>query len=417
MNINYSKGSNPYGLTSYVLSPEKQEQAQAEPILATNMVGLNAEELAEEFRFVHDYNPRVKKTMVHYSVSLSPQEHKSPEEISAISNAVLERTGHQNCQYFVVEHHDRQARHQVQHWHIVTSAVDMGARWVNDAFIKIRLKHLERELEEAFDLEQTKVRAKPDRYNLTTGEYRLKERTGGELTKEKLWRSLQQHTADQPSMLMLVTRLKAEDISVRLYARDGQIDGISYGLDGMAFPGYKLGAAYSFKGLQRHLGVDHAPEQDELLRRVNLLTAQQCRQLLRQSQDHGPVLPQAQESSMGQLDLARYILPIAMQIFALNHQAGATQEVTPGGWRLSGKRYASDYNLMSHEFSLKSLGARPLKIDGQLEADSIRITAASGIQERDLLAFQDMQRILAAVAPIHLHETMRLRAGQTALTP
>jgi hypothetical protein len=78
MNINYSKGSNPNGLTNYVLSPEKQEQAQAEPILATNMVGLNAEELAEEFRFVHDYNPRVKKTMVHYSVSLSPQGAQEP---------------------------------------------------------------------------------------------------------------------------------------------------------------------------------------------------------------------------------------------------------------------------------------------------------------------------------------------------
>jgi hypothetical protein len=417
MNINYSKGSDPYGLVQYVLLPAKQESEQDTPILATNMVGLNAEELAEEFRFAHDYNPRVRKTMTHYSVSLLPGEHKSGEEIGVISKAVLAKTGHQDCQYFVVEHHDRKDHHQVQHWHIVTSSVDMRGKWVDDAFIKLRLQHIERELTETFGLQPKPERLKRDRLNLTTGEYRLKERTGRELTKEKLWRSLQEYTADQPSMLMLVTRLKAEDISVRLYARDGQIDGISYGLDGMAFPGYRLGAAYSFKGLQRHLGVDHAPEQDELLRRVNLLTAQQCRQLLRQSQDHGPALPQAQESSMGQLDLARYILPIAMQIFALNHQAGATQEVTPGGWRLSGKRYASDYNLMSHEFSLNSLGARPLKIDGQLEADSIRITAASGIQERDLLAFQDMQRILAAVAPIHLHETMRLGAGQTALTP
>lgn len=399
MNINYSKGSNPYGLTSYVLSPEKQEEAQAKPILATNMVGLNAEELAEEFRFVHDYNPRVKKTMVHYSVSLSPKEHKRPEEISAISKAVLEKTGHQDCQYFVVEHHDRQARHQVQHWHIVTSAVDMGARWVNDAFIKIRLKHLERELEDTFGLEQTKVRAKPDRYNLTTGEYRLKERTGGELTKEKLWRSLQTHTADQPSMLMLVTRLKAEDISVRLYARDGQIDGISYGLEGIAFPGYKLGAAYSFKGLQRHLGVDHAPEQDELLRRVNLLTAQQCRQLVKQSQDKdSAVIPQPEENSTVQMELAQDMLAIAFQVFAINHQAGRTQETAAGVWRLSGKRYVSNYDPSAREFSLESLDDGRLRIRGRVEEDTVRTIEARNIQTHDLLAFREMQQIVSAIS-------------------
>jgi Cft2 family RNA processing exonuclease len=155
---------------------------------------------------------------------------------------------------FIVEHHDRQARHQVQHWHIVTSAVDMHAKWVNDAFIKIRLKHLERELEATFGLKQTQVRAKPDRYNLTTGEYRLKERTGKELTKEKLWRSLQQHTADQPSMLMLVTRLKAENISVQLHTRKEQIDGISYGLEGHCVSGVQARGSLFLQRLAATLG-------------------------------------------------------------------------------------------------------------------------------------------------------------------
>jgi hypothetical protein len=398
MNINYSKGSNPYGLTNYVLSPEKQEYEQAEPILATNMVGLNAEELAEEFRFVHDYNPRVKKTMVHYSVSLSPKEHKSPAEISAISRALLEKTGHQDCQYFIVEHHDRQERHQVQHWHIVTSAIDMHAKWVNDAFIKIRLKHLERELEATFGLKQTQVRAKPDRYNLTTGEYRLKERTGKELTKEKLWRSLQQHTADQPSMLMLVTRLKAENISVRLHSRKEQIDGISYGLEGIAFPGYKLGAAYSFKGLQRHLGVDHAPEQDELLRRVNLLTAQQCRQLVKQSKDRdSAVVPQSEENTTALVELAQDILAIAVQVFTINHQAGRTQETDAGVWRLSGKRYVSSYDSTSQEFSLESRQDKGLRIRGQVEGDTVKVAEAQNIQAKDMSAFQEMRQILEAI--------------------
>jgi hypothetical protein len=82
MNINYSKGSDPYGLVKYVLSPLNKSQNKPRPSLATNMVGLNAEELAEEFRFVHDYNPRVRKTMTHYSVSLLPGEDKNREEIA-----------------------------------------------------------------------------------------------------------------------------------------------------------------------------------------------------------------------------------------------------------------------------------------------------------------------------------------------
>jgi hypothetical protein len=398
VNINYSKGSDPHGLAKYVLSPAKQESEQASPILATNMVGLNAEELAEEFRFVHDYNPRVRKTMTHYSVSLLPGEHKSQEEIGVISKAVLTATGHGNCQYFVVEHHDRKDHHQVQHWHIVTSSVDMAGKWVNDAFIKLRLQHIERELTETFGLQPKPERGKRDRLNLTTGEYRLKERTGKELTKEKLWRSLQQHTADQPSMLMLVTRLKAENISVRLYERQGQIDGISYGMEDIAFPGYKLGAAYSFKGLQRHLGVEHAPEQDELLRRVNLLTAQQCRQLVKQSKDRdSAVIPQAEENSTAQIELAQEMLANAFQVFTINHQAGRTQETNAGVWRLTGKRYVSTYDSVSQEFSLESLEDEGLRVRGQVKGATTTVAEAQNIQRQDLQAFQEMRRILDAI--------------------
>jgi hypothetical protein len=253
-------------------------------------------------------------------------------------------------------------------------------------------------MEEAFGLKQTQVRAKPDRYNLTTGEYRLKERTGKELTKEKLWRALQQQTADQPSMLMLVTRLKAENISVRLYARDGQIDGISYGMEGIAFPGYKLGAAYSFKGLQRHLGVDHAPEQDELLRRVNLLTAQQCRQLVKQSKGRdAAVIPRTEGNFTVQMELAQEMLAISFQVFTINHQAGRTQETDAGVWRLSGKRYVSNYDSTSQRFSLESLQDKGLRIWGQVEGDTVRVAEAQNIQANDMAAFDEMRRILEAI--------------------
>ena len=116
--------------------------------------------------------------------------------------------------------------------------------------------------------------------------------------------------------------------------------------------------------MQRHLGVDHAPEQDELLRRVNLLTAQQCRQLVKQSKDRdSAVVPQVEENFTAQVELAQEMLAmvqrrslgtLALQVFTINHQAGRTQETTAGVWRLSGKHYISSYDSESQQFLLES---------------------------------------------------------------
>ena len=96
-------------------------------------------------------------------------------------------------------------------------------------------------------MQPTRVRAEEERKNLTTGEYRLKERTKRTLPKERLWRAIDQAASDQPSMSLLVARLRAEDISVQLRRQENRTSGISYEVDGVAFPGYKLGKAYSFK--------------------------------------------------------------------------------------------------------------------------------------------------------------------------
>ena len=280
MNINYSKGSSPGGICRYLLNEQKQKQTEQNPILETNMSGRDAEELAEEFRFSHDLNRRVEQTMVHYSVSLPTGEKVRDEEIGQISRGLLEKTGHGDCQYFVVRHHDRELHNDVTHWHVLTSAVNLKGQWVDDSFIKLRLKTVERELEQAFQLSQRDVRQERERHNLTTGEYRLRERTGKELPKERLWQTIQTHASDRPSMTDLTTRLKAEGVAVQFRTREGQVQGISYAVDGVAFPGYKLGKAYSFTGLQKHLGVSHSPNQDEQLRQVSGMTADQCREWL-----------------------------------------------------------------------------------------------------------------------------------------
>ncbi|MDZ8029387.1 MAG: hypothetical protein RMX97_32550 [Nostoc sp. DedQUE11] len=65
-------------------------------------------------------------------------------------------------------------------------------------------------------------------------------------------------------MPILIWRLQLAGISVRTgWTRNGKSKGISYEKDGQAFSGTQLGAAYTFPGLQKHLGVDYQPERDD----------------------------------------------------------------------------------------------------------------------------------------------------------
>ena len=63
--------------------------------------------------------------MAHYSVSLAPEEQVQPETRRAITRRILEETGHSDCMYLSVEHHDQSHKNDVQHWHIATSNVDL----------------------------------------------------------------------------------------------------------------------------------------------------------------------------------------------------------------------------------------------------------------------------------------------------
>lgn len=240
MRINVSKGSDPLGLCQYILAEEKQRdadrQAGKSPLLATNMFGKTPEELAQEFRFSHILNPRVKVTMCHYSISLAPGESISEQKKIKISRALLEKMRHKDCQWFITSHHDREHRNGVEHWHIATSSVDLNGQWIEDHFNYVKLKEVERDLERDFDLQYCPAQKKDDRLNLTTGEYRLKERTGQTLPKEKLWAAIDKAVKGRPSMPLLMVRLKAQGMTIRYHEfKDGK--GFSFGTDGKYFRG------------------------------------------------------------------------------------------------------------------------------------------------------------------------------------
>ena len=282
MRIKITKGSNPQALCDYVLDPAKQ-RAGVKPVIATNMAGQASPTLARELEAIVNRPRRwaVKQTMAHYSISLPPGEVLERPEIGAISRELLRQMGHQHCPYFVVQHHDREHKSGVHHWHIVTSTLDYNNQWVNDRFSQWRLQQVARGLETQFGLIPCPPRSATERQNLTTGEHWRKERTGEVLPKEQLWSAIDAAAQDKPTLSLLITRLKAQGIDVHLWRKGNQYSGISFGLEGAAFAGRRLGPAYSFGGLQQHQGVYYdATTQHAALARILNQSPAECAQAL-----------------------------------------------------------------------------------------------------------------------------------------
>ncbi|MEC4896014.1 MAG: hypothetical protein SAL07_23825 [Oscillatoria sp. PMC 1051.18] len=131
-----------------------------------------------------------------------------------------------------------------------------------------------RELEKEFNLTQVASSWETDRRSPTHGQTQRykkekKEYEAGERdappelpVSEKLQDLIDAATSDQPTMSQFVSRLQQQGVEVRpKITRNNIVQGISYCLDGVKFPGSKLGNA-SFPKLQSKRGVEYDPERD-----------------------------------------------------------------------------------------------------------------------------------------------------------
>ncbi|PZO58015.1 MAG: hypothetical protein DCF15_06020 [Phormidesmis priestleyi] len=286
MLIKVTRGGNPGDLCRYVLDPRKQpekEQAAIEsnqsvgPILVcSTMPGSTAEQLAQYLRQIAQLNSRVEKIVAHYSISLPPSDGGQIErsQMAAISKAMLHEMGHNRCPYFGVEHHDATQKH----WHLVASTVSYAGKWVDDSFDRHRLRTVERELEQKFGLTRSQPRSPDSIRNLTTGEYRMKERTGEPVAKEKLWAAIDSCLEGNDSLIKFILEMRARypEISVRVKERKGKKIGISYSIDGIGIAGYKLGKAYSLAGLGKYHQLQNDPKSAALIDEVLLRSPEEC---------------------------------------------------------------------------------------------------------------------------------------------
>ncbi|MBD2168389.1 relaxase/mobilization nuclease domain-containing protein [Calothrix membranacea FACHB-236] len=248
------KGKSFRGLLNYLFGKEGAKQ------IGGNMEGNNPRELAAEFRFSRQLNPKVSRAVYHASLSLPHQESLDDETWHEITQKYLQAMCFDMNQYTVVRHIDREH----DHIHIVASRIRLDGTTVSDSWDYRRSEAVIRKLEQEYNLQSVQPSWEKDKHSPTTGERRQLARTGEESVRVRLQRSLDQATHDHPTMSELIERSQQQGINVRVgYTRTGKVKGISYQLDGVAFSGTHLGKAYTFPGLQKHRGVNYSPKRDD----------------------------------------------------------------------------------------------------------------------------------------------------------
>ncbi len=261
------KGRGFRGLLNYL---EKKEQAE---LIGGNMGGRDAEELAKEFRLSRQLNPKLERAVYHASLSLPQHERLEDQTWSEIAGKYLEGMGFDCNQYAVYRHHDQDH----DHIHIIASRINMETgKTVHDGWDYPRSEKVIRQLERDYGLEQTvSSRDKLER-TASTGQRRRVERQQQAFDegssqvlpelpiKEQLQSLLRQTASPGLSMSSFIDQLPYLGIEARAgFTRTGKNKGISYEYQGQHFSGTQLGAAYTFPGLQKHLGISYEPNRDD----------------------------------------------------------------------------------------------------------------------------------------------------------
>jgi hypothetical protein len=258
--INVTRGRDTYDTCRYVLQQFKinpEKDAATSDLIVGNMTGSTARELAAEFGISQNKRPRINVNIARYSVSFPPGEDVNYETMKKLSWRLICKMGHSPAtQFFAVKHFDEKAKNNVSHFHIVASVVGLDGTVCKSSWNRLQARKVERELEKEFQLTERPTQ-KNLRRALTTGEYRQRQRLKRKVSKERLWEIIDRAAIDQPNYAEFFTRLHENGVTLKIKQDDKtrEILGVSYGFEGMAYSGYRLGSQYTYQGIQKHLGV------------------------------------------------------------------------------------------------------------------------------------------------------------------
>ena len=248
------KGCNFKACLNYLLSRE------ASKVIGGNMAGNSPESLAVEFSAHKPKSAKGKRCVYHTSLSLAPHEKLSEDEWKAIATDYLQGMGFKDNQYVLVAHNDTEHNHI----HIVANRTTGNRTMVKDSWDFTRSEKLVRELEKKYDLEPTPGSREKLHRSATTGETRLRRRTGESSVREFIQGAIDSVCTTPQTMPEFITKVQEMGIETRITAKGG-FRGISFKHEGIAFSGTHLGRGYTFPGLQKYRGVSYNKERDDAL--------------------------------------------------------------------------------------------------------------------------------------------------------
>lgn len=264
--------------TRYVL---EKEQAQW---LDGTMLGANAKELVQEFEFSRRNNLAIERPCLHlilsYSKTDEQRQHLDNELLAALAEehfsgcAVLSRWHRplaaldpevyrqqletfkeeelHHYQMFSAVHEDVHHRHT----HTVGSRINvLDGKCLETWQNRLKSQYVIRELEERYGLEINQSSSEKDRRGLSRRQLEKQSETDRKPVQLELQETLDATLPQVKTLDGLVDALRESGVDMRLYQREtGELYGVSYAKDGVAFRGSALGKKYSFKGLEKSLG-------------------------------------------------------------------------------------------------------------------------------------------------------------------
>jgi hypothetical protein len=242
------KGRGFRGCLKYLLG---QKDSQ---IIGGNMIGQDPDSLTREFNLSRRLNANVKRVVYHACLSTPLDEKLTDDTWTAFAADYLLGMGFDQNQYVIVKHlPDKQHNHN--HIHVVASRIKMDGKCVHDSWDYPRSEKLLRELEQNYQLTTPEIK-NPLKRSPTTGEVRLRRRTGEPSIRQQIQDTIDIITSTPLSLAEFINQLARSQIDVQIHAsRTGLITGISYEYQGVAFSGSHLGSGYTLGGLEKYHGV------------------------------------------------------------------------------------------------------------------------------------------------------------------
>lgn len=223
-------------------------------LIGGNMVAKTPASLTDELRVSSNLKRTVTQCVYHVSLSVSPREKLSEPQWIEIARAYLAGMEFNGNQYAIYRHTDKEH----DHIHIIASRIRItDGSVVSDSWNYRRSEMVLRQLEQEFELFQASGSRGKTKRSPSTGEMRRQKRTGEVNKRTLIQNAIAKSLEDHPSLEEFIRRPTEKGISVRLRkSREGKIEGISYGLDGVAFQGRQLGRDYSWTHLETVLAQE-----------------------------------------------------------------------------------------------------------------------------------------------------------------